>query len=431
MHYVVMGLGISGLASVRFLLAQGHRVQVIDTREAPPNLAEFQQAFPDIQVDCGRFSQSTLASADEIILSPGISPEDPSVAQHRDKLISEIELFARQAKAPILAITGTNGKSTVTTMLGELCKAAGLNAAVGGNLGTAALDLLAMDKVDVYVLELSSFQLETTYSLQAHAACILNISPDHLDRHENMAAYIAAKHKIYQGAEYCIHNLDDKSTYPSLASKRISFSLHDTKADFYYADGALWHVDEKLCDEAELYLKGKQNIANALAALAMASSMALDLGHILNALKAFKGLAHRCEWVRRLDEADWINDSKGTNVGASIAAIEGFGRSDKNLIYIAGGQGKGQDFAPLADPAARFVRHAILFGEDKAALAQALQPSTSIHTVDDLNAATQLARELSQAGDTILFSPACASFDMFQNFAARGDAFKLSVEKLA
>lgn len=432
MSYLVMGLGVSGFATVRFLQAKGHAVHLIDTRKQPPLLERFQAEFPTVSVECEQVSPDCFDKAAHIILSPGIAPSHPWLVGHEDKVMGDIELFARHVTAPVLAITGTNGKSTVTTLLGDLCRAAGLNAAVGGNLGTAALDLLLQAEADVYILELSSFQLETTRSLAPHAACILNISPDHLDRHQTYDAYIAAKKRIYQNARFKIYNADDPNTFPSDLSQSVCFSLQDSSADFYLqADGNLMQRNKALVNSRDLCIKGKQNIANALAALAMSSCLELDLSRMFSRLKAFKGLAHRCEWVRRLADVDWVNDSKGTNVGASCAAIAGFAEQDiKNIIFIAGGQGKGQDFSVLHDSVKQSVRKAILFGEDKLKMKKCLQTATDVHLALDLENAVELAQSFAHRGDTVLFSPACASFDMFDNFEQRGHHFKQFVGKL-
>ena len=346
-------------------------------------------------------------------------------------------MFLEHAKAPVIAITGSNGKSTVTTLLGEMAVASGLNVGVGGNLGTPMLDLLD-DSHELYVLELSSFQLELLNDARGAITTLLNISPDHMDRYTGLQEYHAAKHRIFRGAGKVVINREDPLTRPLLPSKTpmISFGLNQPDlGDFgllqgpvtgYLAQGA-----SRLMPVKDVALQGKHNLANALAALALGYSAELPMQAMLQTLKTYKGLPHRCEFIADINGASYIDDSKGTNVGATLAAIEGFGdRSCRKLILIAGGQGKGQDFSELQSAASDFVKHSILFGQDAAQIAETLHTVVDTRIVESLEAAVEQASQLATSGDIVLLSPACASFDMFSGFEARGRRFQKAVLSL-
>jgi len=438
-HSVVMGMGKTGLACVKFLINQNKSVCVMDNRPTPPGLTTCQQTYPNIPTITGHFDAEILAQAQSIIISPGISLTEPALAQALTAgvpVISEIELFTRAANAPIVAITGSNGKSTVTTLLWEMAKKAGLQAEVGGNLGTPALDLLCTPAPDLYILELSSFQLETTYSLNPKAAVILNLSEDHLDRYKDFADYIMAKKRIYQGNGTIIINLDDPHVIATLPAQRqsLSFSLHDNQSDFRITDyqGESYLVRSAdndsftpLLATKEMRLQGSIMRANALAALALGEAVGLPQAAMLETLKTFKGLAHRCAWVANKQEVDWYNDSKGTNVGATIAAIEGLEKPGQ-IILIAGGEGKGADFTPLTEIVAKHCRACVLIGRDAPLIAEHLTvPITFAKTMKD---AVIEAAKVAQAGDAVLLSPACASFDMFKNYEERGEVFEEAVK---
>ncbi len=438
-HSVVMGMGKTGLACVKFLINQNKSVCVMDNRPKPPGLTTCQQIYPNIATITGRFDAEILAQATEIIISPGISLQEPALAQATGvPVISEIELFARAANAPVVAITGSNGKSTVTTLLWEMAEKAGLRVQVGGNLGTPALDLLCTPAPDLYILELSSFQLETTYSLNPKAAVILNISEDHMDRYDDLADYIVAKKRIYQGNGTIIINLDDPHVVATLPPQRhfLSFSLHDNQSDFRIADyqGEPYLVRSAdndlfipLLATKEMRLQGSIMRANALAALALGEAVGLPQSAMLETLKTFKGLAHRCAWVANKQHIDWYNDSKGTNVGATIAAIEGLEKPGQ-IILIAGGEGKGADFSPLTDIVAKHCRACVLIGRDAQLIAEHLPvPVAFAKTMKD---AVIEAAKLAKNGDAVLLSPACASFDMFKNYEERGEVFEGAVKSL-
>jgi UDP-N-acetylmuramoylalanine--D-glutamate ligase len=400
--FVVIGLGKTGLSCVRYLLKKNCNVVAVDTRENPPGLSEVH----DIPVYLGGWHPEILNQAQTIIVSPGLSLQEPCLIEARKKgieIMGDIELFARHAKAPVVAITGSNAKTTVTTLVGEMARAAGLNVRVGGNIGTPALDLLEATEPDLYVLELSSFQLESTESLHPVVATILNITPDHLDRYAGFADYKAAKHRIYQNAKIKIYNQEDENTW---IQDGISFDSNLPLS-----------VDE-------LKIKGRHNQLNAAAALALGSAVNLPMDIMLQVLRTFPGLPHRCQWVRERNNIVWYNDSKGTNVGATLAAIDGLGHTvSGKLILIAGGQGKGADFSPLRESVSKYIRTAILFGQDANQLDVALQGTTLIQHADSLEKAIGLADAAAVSGDAILFSPACASFDMFKNFEHRGDCY--------
>ena len=426
---VILGLGKTGLSCVNYFLRQGVTPMVLDTRANPPG----RQELPShVELRCGPLDADLLCQAELIIASPGIALATPALqtaAAAGVEIIGDIELFVREAKAPIVAITGSNGKSTVTTLVGEMAAEAGIAVGVGGNIGTPALDLL-LTPCDLYVLELSSFQLETTHSLQAAAATILNLSEDHLDRYDGMAGYLAAKLKIYQGARHILVNRDDAATLPVEGTVWQSFGLDGASYGRVQHQGALWLAvqGEPQLPVAELHIVGAHNQMNALAAMALCDAVQVPRGAQLAVLRRFTGLPHRCQFVREHQGVRWINDSKATNVGSTLAAVAGLAESVQGkLILIAGGQGKGQDFAPLQALLGHGIDVMLCFGQD-AELLCALGPQTE--RVADLAAAVARADELTQAGDWVLLAPACASLDMFKNFEERGHCFATLVEAL-
>jgi len=388
------------------------------------------------------FPSEILSEAVELIVSPGVPLSDPAIAPHVARgilAIGDIELFARAAKAPIIAITGSNGKSTVTTLLGKMIKAQGLNGIVGGNLGRPALTLLEAPVPDFYVLELSSFQLETTQSLKAHIAVILNVSPDHLDRYASYDDYIRAKQQICYAARHVVVNRDDPSTIQGVdlsGSVVSSFGMtpsSESEAWGLIQDNGVDHLalgNEKLLSANNMPLKGRHQLSNALACLAMGRIIGLDLNVMLDVIKDFEGLAHRCQWVGNVDNVDWYDDSKATNVGAAVAAIEGLAPILKGqLVLIAGGQGKGADFTYLRDAVAKHVRHVVLIGQDAKRIQNALSDCCPITTVKTMVAAVENAAKQANFGDAVLLAPACASFDMFEGFENRGEAFSQIVRR--
>jgi len=438
---IVVGLGKSGMSLVRFLARQGLAFAVVDTRANPPELATLREQFPQVEVRCGELDVDFLCRASELLISPGLAIATPALqaaARRGVKLSGDIDLFARYAKAPIVAITGSNAKSTVTTLVGEMAAAAGKKVAVGGNLGTPALDLLD-DEVELYVLELSSFQLETTDQLNAEVATCLNISEDHMDRYASLAAYHLAKHRIFRGARQVVVNRDDALSRPLVADDLPFWSFGLGKPDFKRfglleegGEKCLAYQFDALLPTAALKIRGAHNQANALAALALGHAAGLPMAPMLEALKRFAGLPHRCQWVGERNSVAYYDDSKATNVGAALAAIEGLGADlAGKLVLLAGGDGKGADFSALAKPVAQYCRAVLLLGRDAERLAAALGEGAPLIRVTTLEQAVQRAAELARPGDAVLLSPACASLDMFKNFEERGRLFAQAVEALA
>ncbi|AOA59558.1 UDP-N-acetylmuramoyl-L-alanine--D-glutamate ligase [Acinetobacter larvae] len=439
---VVAGLGISGVAAVNFLYQQGYRVAVTDSRETPPG---HEQIPADVVRVFGSLDQALLLQAEEIIISPGLDPKHPAIQAAQAAgiaIVSEIQILRRATTQPIVAITGSNAKSTVTTLVGQMAEDAGRKVAVGGNLGRPALDLLK-DDPELYVLELSSFQLEATSNLHAEVAVVLNMSEDHLDRHGDMQAYHAAKHRIFQGVKHVVYNRDDALSRPLVPDQVAmqSFGLNAPDLNQYGLlkdlDGTIWLARgrERLLNCAELYIQGMHNYANVLASLALGEAIALPRDSMLNTVKQFKGLAHRCEYVTTIAGVRYYNDSKGTNIGASLAAIEGLGASIASsagqLAIILGGQGKGQDFHSLKAALQQYVKVAVLIGEDAAVIADAVQGSTHLLNANSLAEAVALCQQHTQSNDVVLLSPACASFDMFSGYVERGQQFVACVDALA
>ncbi len=437
----IIGLGATGYSCAEFFGTRQISVVVTDNRPNPPFLSQLRQKFPQIPVYCGEFSLPAVAAAKRIMLSQGIHPADPVIQQilaFNKPIISDIEIFANATQKPRIAITGSNGKSTVTSLVGAMAKACGCQAAVGGNLGPPALTLLREPEPECYILEISNFQLETTEHLRPRVACILNISPDHLDRYPHYSAYIQAKRRIYHECEIAVMNRDDpntwiKSGYPS---RLVSFGLTAPgpgEFGILQVDGQTYLAfgQERLLATSELALFGQLNWQNSLAALAIGYAYGWPLADMVAVLRQFQGLPHRCQLVRQLREVRYINDSKGTNVGATLAALKSIGMTiTGKLIWLAGGDGKGADFCELAPVVNQYVKHALLFGRDALNLAQSLSPETPVTIVADLADAVAAANSLASPGDAVLLSPACASFDMFKDFQDRGDSFRTFVEAL-
>ncbi|WP_371365185.1 UDP-N-acetylmuramoyl-L-alanine--D-glutamate ligase [Pseudomonas sp. QL9] len=438
---IVVGLGKSGMSLVRFLARQGTPFAVADTRENPPELVTLRSQYPQVEVRCGELDADFLCRAQELYVSPGLSLRTPALieaAARGVRMSGDVDLFARHAKAPIVAITGSNAKSTVTTLVGEMAAAAGKRVAVGGNLGTPALDLLA-DDVELYVLELSSFQLETCEPLNAAVATCLNVSEDHMDRYDGMADYHLAKHRIFRGAKQVVVNRADALSRPLIADSVPCWTFGTDKPDFK-AFGLIEEGGEKslafqfetLLPVRELKIRGAHNQSNALAALALGHAVGLPFEPMLQTLREFAGLAHRCQWVGEREGVNYYDDSKATNVGAALAAIEGLGADiDGKLVLLAGGDGKGADFSALREPVAKFCRAVVLLGRDAELVGAALGDDVNKVRVQTLDEAVRKAAELAQTGDAVLLSPACASLDMFKNFEERGRLFAKAVEELA
>lgn len=437
--HVVVGLGKTGLSCARYLRRGNVPFVAVDTRAEPPGIAEFRREFPDVRLECGELNADTLCNAGTLVMSPGVDLRTPAVRQAISrgvKITGDIDLFAQAIDAPLVAITGSNAKSTVVTLVGEMAKAAGLRTAVAGNIGTPVLDLLNGEPYEIYVLELSSFQLETTTNLNAAVATVLNMSPDHMDRYDSMQAYHRAKHRIFQGARHVVVNRDDALTRPLLPAtvKVSSFGVGpEDSRDFAVIehDGAphLAHERQPLLAVSELKIFGRHNVANALAALALGRAAGLAWEPMLETLRTFPGLPHRCQWVATVNGVRWYNDSKGTNVGASVAAIVGLGSTGR-VVLLAGGVGKGQKFDELAPVMKRYGKLAILFGEDAEAIALVLRDVVPVLHAGSLQDAVALAHAQAGEGELVLLSPACASFDMFDNYEHRGRVFVDAVEAL-
>lgn len=441
---VVIGLGKTGLSCARYLAKQGANFALADTRQLPPNLDQIRAEFPDCEIRLGELSAEFLKSADTLYLSPGVGQSDPAIVaavKAGVKLSGDIDLFCQAISAPVIAITGSNAKSTVTSLVGEMAKEAGLNVGVGGNLGTPVLDMLDEAEKQLYVLELSSFQLETTNDLRAKVATVLNISPDHMDRYDNnMSAYHMAKHRIFRGCQSAVENKDDLLTHPLLPSGVPLTAYRMGSADIGVfglmdQDGQEWLglANDPIMPSAEIRMPGRHNVANALSALALGQAAGLPMDAMIRTLASFGGLEHRCQWVAEKSGVSFFNDSKGTNVGATVAALEGLGpdlnANGKRIVLIAGGDGKGAEFDDLLKPVDQFVSSVVLIGKDADKIAATLTGINCVK-VDTLEGAVKKASELAKQGDVVLLSPACASLDMFKNYAERGHIFVNAVTAL-
>ena len=441
---LVLGLGETGLSMVRWLSTQSARLRVADTRSAPPGLAQAAEYVAAEQIFCGNFNDALFDGIEMIAISPGVPLKDPMVARavaRGVEVVGDIELFAQSLpkdnRPQILAITGANGKTTVTSMVEHICKTAGKDAVAAGNISPAVLDVVlerGANQPEVWVLELSSFQLETTSSLSADAATVLNISEDHLDRYADMNEYSAAKARIYSGCSIQVLNRDDERCMSMARAecKNITFGLNmpAVESDFGIerADEEIWLVQgtQRLLKASELRVHGLHNVANALAALALSSAINFPMHTMLDALRSFKGLPHRVERVAEIDGVTYYDDSKGTNVGATIAALQGL---ECKSVLIAGGEGKGQNFAPLSPAVAQHARAVVLIGRDAAIIAAALSGcGVKVTFAEDMNDAVVQASRLAQSGDAVLLSPACASFDMFRNYEHRAEMFVQAVQ---
>ncbi len=433
----MLGLGRTGLSCARYLHGKGLAVRVADTRAEPPGIAALREQVPQAELVTGTFQDALLDDVAQVVISPGLSVREPVAVEARRRglpLVGDIELFAHEAQAPIAAITGTNGKSTVTALLAELANAGGRPAIAGGNLGEPALDLLQHPVPRLYVLELSSYQLETTHSLRTAVATVLNVTPDHLDRYDSLDDYAAAKASIFDGCDVAVVNADDARVraMPRRRAARavvqparsVRGLLPRTRA----RAGAHAAAVSRSLPLAALKLQGEHNAANALAALAMCEALQLPRAPVLDALASFGGLPHRTQWVADVGGVRYVNDSKGTNVGATIAAVAGLAGP---LVLIAGGDGKNQDFGELQPACRGKVRHVVLIGRDAPRLAEAFAGVCSTERAADMRAAVGAARAAASAGDTVLLSPACASLDMFRDYAHRGDEFAAAVRSLA
>lgn len=439
---LVVGLGMTGLSCVRHLRSLGRRVTAVDSRTSPPALAKLCNEFPEVRVTLGGFSRQAFKNIGDIVVSPGVSLAEPAIERARAAHIpvcGDIELFARAVgKTPVIAITGSNGKSTVTTMVADMLGVDGRRVKVGGNIGTPALSLLEGERPEVYVLELSSFQLETTDSLRPRIAALLNVSADHMDRYDGVEQYAAAKARIFAGAGAMVLNRDDA---------RVAAMARDDARVIYYTLGVpgdgefglrrgeegdyLCLGETRIMASVALSVAGSHNLANALAAMAIASVLGVSHEAMARALKAFRGLPHRSQLVADAGGVRWFDDSKATNVGATVAAIGGIAAGQAgDLILIAGGDGKGADFSALAEPMRQHVRLAVLIGRDAERIAAVADGVVEYVHADGMANAVDIAHARARSGDTVLLAPACASFDMYANYEARGDAFAAEVRRV-
>ena len=425
-HITVLGLGVTGLGIVRFLLSQSIQPYVVDSRENPPGVDWLNQHAPQLKTHFGDLENAALSACDMIIISPGLGLKTPAIAKAINagvEVIGDVELFARINSKPVVAVTGSNGKSTVVTLAYEVLKTAGYKVALGGNIGTAVLDLLYGD-FDVFVLELSSFQLDTTRSLKTTSATVLNISEDHLDRYDSYQAYIDSKLSIYNGAEHIVINADDKQTHPVNRTLAPQLSFGETQGNYHLAqhnnEAHFMVKDEAYLPVSTLAVVGKHNYLNTLAVMALLSPFAITKAHYKTALSQFNGLAHRCQFVGEFNGVKYFNDSKATNVGATVAAIDSLAGKHENLVVIAGGDAKGADLEVLKPYIEKHVKALICFGKDAKDL---VALSAKGHLTNNMSEAVTLAKQLSKSGDTVLLAPACASIDMYNNYMQRGDDF--------
>jgi UDP-N-acetylmuramoylalanine--D-glutamate ligase len=431
---LILGLGATGLSVARYLLGRGEQVAIADTREAPPGLAELQREYTDVAVFLGAFEDAPFGQADRLVVSPGVpldTPQIQSAIARGIPVMGDIDLFAAETEVPVVAITGSNGKSTVTTLVGEMARAAGCRAGVGGNLGTPALDLLDPDK-DLYVLELSSFQLETMHRLRPAVAVVLNVSPDHMDRYPDIESYARAKASILEGAGLGILNADDPRVMAmQCGGDAWSFTLGEPRGDKQFGlrsvEGRdfLCHGATPLLGADEVLIPGRHNLANALAALAVGTALGIKTQVMCEVLRRFPGLPHRCEFVGEIEGVRWYNDSKATNVGAAVAALQGLHQDgEPRAVILLGGDCKEADFSALREPLARCARGVVLMGRDREAIRPVVPRTVELREAADLEQAVSQAAAMAHPGDHVLLAPACASFDQFRSFIERGERFR-------
>lgn len=429
---LVVGLGQTGLSVARYLRGKGIAFAVVDSRENPPGKDVLANECPDAPTWFGEFQDAPFMQAETLVVSPGIAVATPIIQKAKEngvEIIGDIELFVREAVSPIIAITGSNGKSTVTTLVAEMAEKAGWKVYAGGNLGTTSLDLLEREQPDLYVMELSSFQLETTQSLQAVSSVILNLCEDHMDRYDSFNGYVEAKEVVYKNSQLAVINRnDDLVKALDVDVPTVSFGLDEPIADQYgVRQGYLAKGDQQLMPISKMKVQGSHNVANALSALALGEAANIPIQAMLDAICDFSGLEHRTQWVKKINGVNWFNDSKGTNVGATIAALAGL---PNKTVLIAGGLGKGADFSPLRNIIKSKARAVVLIGEDREQIAAVVGTETNKAYAESMGEAVKLAAELAKEGDNVLLSPACASFDMFKSYGHRGDVFMDAVRGL-
>ncbi len=437
---LVVGMGATGFSIAQFLASKGRAFHVFDTRSSSNMSKRFDEAFPESQMFFGDIDESLVLEAEEIYLSPGVSRKEKVIASAitaGKSVVGDIELFLREVEKPVIGITGSNGKSTVTTLVGMVAEKSHVNVGVGGNIGTPALELLNCP-AELYVLELSSFQLESTPKPNLEVACNLNISADHMDRYDGLDDYASVKRGIYAGAKNAVYNFDDLLTKPEdvdQSNQRYAFctdefnSGNDNIRLYHYCaeNGWLKCGDEPLIHRDDIKVKGMHNVANALALFAIADAAKLKKSACVATLKEFKGLSHRSEYVAEKSGVTYINDSKATNVGATVAAIEGLAPEFGGVVLIAGGQGKGAEFDVLGTCIGHYVRLVVLLGEDKDKIASVVPDDVEKIFVGSMVEAVETCMTKAKAGELVLLSPACASFDMFSSFGHRGDMFRNAV----
>ena len=436
---IIYGLGDTGLSTARYLYAKGDRFCVYDAFKNPPLLKTLKQEMPDIRFFSGKQQLSAFDGQMEILLSPGVSQADSFLRNAISvgaTVKSDLDLFVSEVDVPVVGITGSNGKSTVTELVGKMAQASGFETAVGGNLGPPALDLLET-KAEIFILELSSFQLENSGPLNLSVAAILNLSPDHLDRHQTMASYRLAKERIFSRCKTAVINFIDETTYSNNLNDCVIFKwgFDEPVGDTIGLSGKFPNVyicfgSRKIMRVDEIRLTGKHNLANSLAALAVGISSGFSIESMRRVLKNFSGLAHRCELILSKAGVDWINDSKATNVGATRAALEGLG-DQKNVILIAGGVSKGANFKSLLAPIKKHCKQVILIGESAIEISEIVSNEVKVSRVTSIEEAVQLSKNISSIGDLVLLSPACSSLDMFRNYIDRGDTYTRAVLDIA
>lgn len=435
----MVGLGLTGYACARYLQQQNVSFRVVDSRENPSLKEQFLQEFPTVELLCGEFTERSFSANDRLILSPGVARSTTTIAkaiQAGAEVSSDIELFLQAVKSPVIAITGSNGKSTVVSCLEHVLNAQGVKAIAAGNIGVPVLELLTESRLaDCYILELSSFQLENLAQPAVHIASLLNISDDHMDRYESAEHYIAAKQRVYQGAQWAVYNRDEQLSKPNcLIEKTMSFGLVAANENDYgllKKDGKSYLAkgSQALLACENLRMAGQHNWLNALAVLAICEAFSLPIKQVLPSLASFSGLPHRCQWLADIDQVGFYNDSKATNTGAVIAALKGLDNGKGSIVLIAGGVDKDSDFTELAEWIAKTVRHTVLIGQDANKIAMRLEANHFTYA-NSMEEAVKKAKDIAKAGDKVLLSPACASFDMFDNYQHRGLVFEQAVQAL-
>lgn len=436
--YLVVGLGETGQSVGRFLSRRKHPFCFWDTRKQPPALRETQVAFPGVQIFTGERPDIPLSKIHSLVVSPGVSLTHPFIQKAKAQdipIVGDIELFVHENNEPLVAITGSNGKSTVTTLVGEMLKASGLTPAVIGNIGIPALDALVKPEFDVVVMEVSSFQLETTYELNARVAVMLNLTPDHLDRHLDMASYQAAKQRIYIGAEMSVANRQDVATWPPDGPATLYFSNDELHPQDWHIDtrDGVKHIakDSYAYPVSSLPIQTEHHLLNVCAAMAVAQCLDCDLDRAFAAACHFQGLRHRCQKVAEVAGVQWYNDSKATNVGATVSSIESVaGLISGKTILILGGVSKQTGFEPLLKPVQTHVKHVLLIGETAEELEQLFDGRVKTQRCEDMRDVVLVAKSIAQSGDAVLLAPACASFDMFKNYADRGEQFEREIAEV-